>query len=105
MSVFGFKGCQAGVEQFSLWHDHDVETWRDLVATEDLSNQSFSSISLNRATEFLARRYSQPVRRPLAWEKENGQIAPINPGATLVNLLEFSATADLLVWSEASSFH
>jgi hypothetical protein len=105
MAVFGFKGCQAGVEQFSPRHDDDVVAWRDLVTTEDLSNQSFSSISLNRAAEFPARRYSQPVRRPFTLEKENGQIPPMNPSAALVNLLKFTATADMLLRSEAGSSH
>ena len=52
-AVFGFKGGQAGVEQLSLGHDDDVEPRRDLVTTENLSNQSFSTISLDRAAQLL----------------------------------------------------
>jgi hypothetical protein len=49
--VIVFKGSQACVEQLSLGDYDDVEARRDLVATEDFSNQSFSSISLDRSPE------------------------------------------------------
>ena len=51
-SVIGFKGCQAGVEQFAFGDDHDVKTRRDLITAENLTYQSFSAISLNGPTEF-----------------------------------------------------
>jgi hypothetical protein len=51
VAVIVFKGSQACVEQLSLRDYDDVEARRDLVATEDLSNQSFSSISLDRSPE------------------------------------------------------
>jgi len=49
----GFKGTQGGIEQFPLWDDDDIKAGRCLVATENLSNQSFSSISLDGAAQFL----------------------------------------------------
>ena len=55
VAEFSFKGAQAGVEQLALRDDDHVEAWRKFVLTENLSNQSFSSISLNRAAQ-LARR-------------------------------------------------
>ena len=61
VAVIGFKGGQAGVEQLPLRHDDDVEAGRDLVATENLSNQSFSSISLDRAAQFLRGGDPQPA--------------------------------------------
>jgi len=39
--------------------DDDVEPWRDLVATENLSYQSFGAVSPNRAAQFLRRRDAQ----------------------------------------------
>ena len=66
-SVIGFKGGQAGVEQIAFGDDHDVEPIRDLVTTENLSNQSFSSISINGATEFPRRRNPQPSDPELVW--------------------------------------
>ena len=62
VAIFSFKGSQAGVEQLAFRHDDDVEAWRDLVATEDLSNQSFSSISLNRAADLPGRRDPEQAR-------------------------------------------
>jgi len=44
VAEFSFKSDQAGVEQFPLWHDHDVEPRRELVATKYLSNQSFGPV-------------------------------------------------------------
>jgi hypothetical protein len=51
VSVIGFKGVQAGIEEIALRHDDDVEARRDFVTTENLSNQSLSSISPNGASE------------------------------------------------------
>jgi hypothetical protein len=68
VSVISFKGTQAGVEKFTLGDDDDVEPRRDLVSTKNLSNQSFSSISLNRATDFLGRRDPEPSHTLLVGE-------------------------------------
>jgi hypothetical protein len=55
LSEFDFKGSQAGVEQIPFRDDDDVEPRGGLGATENLSYQSFSFISLNRATQFTGR--------------------------------------------------
>jgi len=60
VSVISFKGTQAGVEKFALRDDHDVEPWGDLVSTKDLSNQSFSSVSLHRPADLPARDNAEP---------------------------------------------
>jgi hypothetical protein len=65
VSVISFKGAQAGVEEFTLGDDDDVESWRDLVSTKNLSNQSFSSVYLNCAADFLGRRDPEPSHTPL----------------------------------------
>ena len=49
-SVFGFKNGQGGVEQVAVGDDDDVEPRGDLVATENLSYQSFGAVSPNGAT-------------------------------------------------------
>jgi hypothetical protein len=54
-SVIGFKDRQAGVEQIAFWYDDDVESIGELVATENLSNQTFRSISLHCVTELPGR--------------------------------------------------
>ena len=58
-SVIGFKDGQAGVQQLAFGHDDDVEPISDLVATENLSNQSFRSISLHRAAKLSGGRNAQ----------------------------------------------
>ena len=68
VSEVSFKGAQAGVEEFTLGDYDDVKSWRDLVSTENLSNQSFSSISLNRSADFFGRRDSESSHTPLIGE-------------------------------------
>jgi hypothetical protein len=94
VTELGFKGSQAGVEQFAFRDDDDVEAWRELVATKNLSNQSFSSISLDRATQFLRSGDSQSANRQVVREREHRQITAVRPDATIVNLLVLDATAD-----------
>ncbi len=48
-AILGFKGFQAGVEQFAFRDDDKVVPWRKLVTTENLSYQSFSTIPPDRA--------------------------------------------------------
>jgi hypothetical protein len=52
-SIIGFKDRQAGVKEFSFWHDDDVVPGPYLVTTKNLSDESFSSISLDGIAEFL----------------------------------------------------
>ena len=53
VTVFALNGSQTGVEEFSLGDDDHVKPRRDLVTTENLSNESFSSISLDRSAQRL----------------------------------------------------
>ncbi len=55
VAKFGFNGGEAGIDQFATRDDDDVETWRELVMAENLSNQSFRPIPDHRAAD-LARR-------------------------------------------------
>jgi len=61
-SILGFKDCQAGVKQFAPGDDDHVESWCDLVTTENLSNQTFSTVSLDRAAELLRCSYPEAAR-------------------------------------------
>jgi hypothetical protein len=101
MAEFGFKGSQAGVEQFAFRDDDDVEAWRELVATKNLSNQSFSSISLDRATQFLRSGDSQTANRQVVREREHRQITAVRPDATIVNLLVLDAATNAFVPGKA----
>src|SRR5476651_418285 len=104
VSVISFKGAQAGVEEFPLGYDYDIEPRRDLVPTKDLSNQSFSSISLNRAADFPGRRNPEPSHAPLVGQDENRAVAAVESNTPLVNLLKLRPPADVFVWTESQSY-
>jgi len=91
VAELGFKGSQAGVEQFAFRDDHDVEAGRELVATENLSNQSFCSISLDRAAQLPGSGDSEPADGQAVREREQRQIAAVCLHAAVVNLLILGA--------------
>jgi hypothetical protein len=101
-AVFDLKGSQTGIEQLAPGDNNDVKTRRNFVTTENLSNQAFRSISLNRPPQAPGGGDPQPADRQLVRQNEQSGKAPVNPGATLVNLLKFGATADVFVSPEAS---
>jgi len=66
-SIVVFKDSQARAEQFATGHDDDIEAWRDVISTENLSNQTLSTVSDDCAAESLRSgdaepANSQPVR-------------------------------------------
>src|SRR6266852_4761181 len=91
----------SGVEPFALRDDDDVESIGDFVATEDLSNQSFHSVSLNRSSELLGCRDPQSSHSAIGRQHEHGAVAAMDAGAPLVHLLELSAAADSFVGAKA----
>ena len=99
-SVIGFKVAQAGVEQVTLRDDDHVEPGGDLIATEDLSNQSFRSVSLDGPPEFPGRRDPQTSHPAGVGEDEYGAVAAMDPDAPFVHLLELGAAANALVRAE-----
>lgn len=68
VSVIGFKRVQAGIEQIALRHDDHVEAGREFVTTKNLSNQAFSSISPDGATELAGGRDAEPANAELVRE-------------------------------------
>ena len=101
MTVIGFKGTQAGVEQLPLRHDHDVEAGSHMVSTENLSNQSFSPVTLNRPPQFPCGGDPQASDRQLVRQEEKGAETAANPGAPFIDLLKFGASADVFVGAES----
>jgi hypothetical protein len=97
LSVFGFKNGQAGVEQLALGHDDHVVAGRDFVQTENLSYQSFRSISLDRATDLPRGGDAKPAGRGLGREKEQGAEPAVHLDPVFVNLLKLRAAANPLV--------
>lgn len=90
-SVIGFKDCEAGIEQTALGNDDDVEPRRDLITTENLSNQSFGAISYNGSAEFSGGRNPQPARPSpgtLVGEDENRAVSAADLDPEVVNPLE-----------------
>ena len=104
VSVISFKGAQAGVEELTLGNHDDIEPWRDLISTKDLSNQSFSSVSLNRAADLPGRRDPEPSHPPLVGQYENRAVAAVDANTALVDLLELRAPADVFDWTESQSY-
>ncbi len=96
-AVFCVKFGQAGVEQLALGNDDDVEPCRDLVATENLSNQSFSTIPLDRATELLRGGDAQPPVRGLIGQDEQRAVAAVDANALSVYELVFRTPTDPLL--------
>jgi len=93
-SVIGFKGAQAGVEQVALGNDDDVEPRGDFVATKNLSNQSFSSISLNGSAKLPGGRNAQASYPLVVSQDEDRAVPAVDAGAPFVHLLKFGTTAN-----------
>jgi hypothetical protein len=99
-SVFSFKKGQGGVEQVAVGDDDDVEPRGDLVATENLSYQSFGAISTHSAAQLLRRRDAQPATPLLVAEDERRAVAAPKPNAPLVHALELGAPPDVFMRAE-----
>ena len=102
LAVISFKDGQAGVEQLALRDDDDVEPRRNLVPTKNLSNQAFSSISLDRVAQLLRRGDSEPTNRQLIGEHEHRAVAAVHARAFPINLLKFGAGLDPFMRPERS---
>jgi hypothetical protein len=102
VAVFGFKDNQTGVEQCALGHDDDIVAIRDLITTENLSYQSFSSISLDGPSELSSDRHSQTSDREPVRQNEQCGVAPMDSRAFFVDQLEISAAANPLIGPEKS---
>jgi hypothetical protein len=101
VSVIGFKGNQAGVEEIALGDDDHVESRGDFVSTKNLSNQSFSSISLNRSTYLPGCGDPEPSHTPLVGQDKDRAVAAVESNAPLVHLFELRAAADVFGWMES----
>jgi hypothetical protein len=101
LAVFGFKDNQAGVEQFAPGHHDDVVAIRELVMTENLSYQSFSSIPLNGPSELSSDRDSQTSNREPVRQHEQRDVPPMDAQAFLVDQLEVRTPANPLVGPES----
>jgi hypothetical protein len=101
VTVFALNGSQTGVEEFALGDHHHVKPRRNLMTTESLSNETFSSISLDGSTNPLRRRNPKPADWCPVGQYEQGRQAAMNPDATFIHPLELRAPADVFVRPEA----
>jgi hypothetical protein len=104
ISVISFKGAQAGVEKFALGNDDDIEPRRDLVSAKDLSNQSFSSVPLNRAADLPRRRNTESPDVAVVGQDENRGVAAVESDAPFVYLLKFRTPPDVFCGTESQSY-
>lgn len=100
LAVISFKDGQGGVEQLALGDDDDVEPRRDVVPTKNLSNQSFSSVSLNSSAELFRSCDAQTPYRALVGEDEHRREPPMEAGAAFIDCLKLGAAPDALVRPE-----
>jgi hypothetical protein len=100
VKIVGLKDGQGGVEHLALGYDDDIKPWRDVVVTENLSYESFSSISSNGSAQLFRGRDAQPSDRAMIGQDEHGRVAAVDPGTALVDFLKLGATADALMLPE-----
>src|SRR6185503_20007656 len=100
VAIVGFKDGQGGVEHPAFGYDHDIKPWRDVIVTKNLSNQSFSPVSLNRSAELLRRRDAQPSDRAIVGQYEHSRKAPVDPDAAFIDVLKLGAAANAFMRPE-----
>ena len=102
-AVIGFKNSQGGVKQLAFRYDDHIETWRDLIMTEHLSYQPFSTVPSDRATELFRGGYSQPSDIKLIGQDEERAVTTVDAGTLLISLLKICATPDPLAGAQLHS--
>jgi hypothetical protein len=100
-SVIGFKDRQAGIEELALGHDHHVAARRDFVSPENLSNQSFGSVSDHCAAQLPCGGDAQPSLALALCQHEDGAEPAVDSIAALVDQLEIGTATDVLRGPEA----
>src|SRR5579884_3341680 len=98
--IFGFKGFDAGGKPLAVGHDDDVAASGDLVATENLSYQTFSTIAPHGAAQLSGGRDAETPRGPAAPQQKQRGEAAVDADAALVHQLEVRSAANPLVRPE-----
>ena len=102
VEVLALNGSQAGVEQLAFGDDHNVKPRRNLMTTENLSNEPFGPVSLDRAAQSFRRGYSESADGQTVRQKKHGGEPPADAEAQIVDPLEVSPPPDALVRPETS---
>ena len=78
------------------WYDDDVEAWRDVITTENLSNQSLRPVSYHCASQAFRGGHSKSANREAVRLGEQRVIPARNPAAVGVDVLELRVPANTL---------
>jgi hypothetical protein len=100
--IVSFKNGQAGFEQPSSGHDHDVEPWCNLIMAKNLSYQPLSPVSLDGAAEFPGGGDPQAPNDLAVGHEKDGAEAGIEADAALIDPLEVCPSANPLIGTESS---
>jgi hypothetical protein len=95
------KSGEGDIERVAAWNDHRIDACAAAhMLPEHLSNQAFSPIPLDRATHFPRRHDAEPGRGPAVRNQQQGEVAPVEPGSALEDVLELGAAPDPAVFRE-----
>ena len=100
LAIVSFKDGQGGVEQLAPGNNDHVKPSRDLVATKNLSYQSFSPVSYNSSAELFRSCDAETSNRALIGKDEYGGESPRDARAPFVDFLKLGAAPDTLVRPE-----
>jgi len=94
------------IEQLAPGNDHDVHSaLRPVGTTENLSNQSFSSVSSDRIPEFPGGDDPKPARAGFVWRNQDRQVPALGPERQVEDSLEFTTTSDPAILRETLGRH
>lgn len=96
-AVIRLDRSDTGLEKPGSGHHNDIQTGRNFMTTENISYQSFSAISHNRAAQFPGCGNPKASERLLVGEDKQRAVPAMNPDAVLVHSLKFDAASDPLV--------
>jgi len=103
-AIVGFKGGQIRRKELATGHDDDIEAWRDVISTKNLSNQSFRAVSNDRTAQPFRRRNAQPADGETIGLREQRVVAAWCAGPVLVDVLKVRMAANPLSRAELQNW-
>ncbi len=101
--IIGLEYRPRRVEQLAARHDHHIEPRRGSIAPENLSNQSFSAISLDRPAKLSAGSDAQPRNGETVRQDDERNQAPVGAGSLVVHLAKVGPPLDSLPGTQRRS--
>jgi hypothetical protein len=94
--IFGFDPDEWSIEQFSAGHDDDVYAVGNLVATEELTRDTFDPVALDGLADLSRSRHTKPgVLAAIGHQEDREQRTPQLP-SSLVGSLEVGSLSNSL---------